>query len=115
MGFTVPKNMANFSGNMHGGAYATLVDVATTLAIVKVDPLFRKHATIELTESCMYPAKVGDKLFIRAECLRLGSVIAFTECKIVLEKNLKMIVSGRQIKAMHKDNEAWDPYLFELS
>ena len=113
IGYRVPKQDCNFNKNMHGGAFATLVDVCTTLAIMKVDPHFRKNVTIELSESCMSPAQEGDLLLIRAECLRLGQSVAFTECKILLASNYKMLVSGRQIKSMMK--EPWDPKLLEIS
>jgi uncharacterized protein (TIGR00369 family) len=98
---------------MHGGAFATLVDITTTLAILKVDSKFNKNVTIELSESCMSPAKENDLLLIRAECLRLGNSVAFTECKIVLADSRKMIVSGRQVKSIV--HEPWDERLIDIS
>jgi acyl-coenzyme A thioesterase PaaI-like protein len=62
---------------------------------MKVDPHLNKNVTIELSESCMSPANFNDELLIRAECIRLGKSVAFTECKIVLDRTHKMIVSGR--------------------
>ncbi len=83
IGYRVPKNVCNFNGVVHGGAFATLVDITTTLAIMKIDPELRKTVTIELSESCMTPSNYHDNLIIRAECIRLGKSVAFTECKIV--------------------------------
>ena len=44
--YKVPPQICNFSGAVHGGAYATMIDTCTTLAIMKLDKTLRKTVTI---------------------------------------------------------------------
>ena len=47
--YKVEKYACNLIGIMHGGAFATLVDITTTLAILKADKKRRKNVTIDLS------------------------------------------------------------------
>ena len=44
--FRVPEETANLQGTMHGGAISSLVDIVTTIGILKVTPI--KSASISL-------------------------------------------------------------------
>lgn len=43
---TVPATICNFNRNVHGGAFATILDTSTTVAIMKYDKNLRKNVTI---------------------------------------------------------------------
>ena len=47
---------------MHGGALSTLIDVATTIAIIKMTS--RKTISISLNTEFMNPVKVGTQIGI---------------------------------------------------
>jgi acyl-coenzyme A thioesterase 13 len=45
--YTVPAETVNLQGSMHGGALSTLVDIVTTITILKSTPL--RNASINLS------------------------------------------------------------------
>jgi len=96
----VEPNFCNYMGSIHGGALTTILDCATTLAILKVDKHLRKSVSAELNFSFMNPATVKDHLLIRAECLKVGKSLAFTHADIFIEESLKMVGKGQHLKAM---------------
>ena len=104
--FKVTPDFCNFYGSMHGGALATILDCATTLAIMKADKHLRKTVSADMGLSYIHPAKNEDILLIKAECMKIGNSFAFSECKIYVEKNhqTQMIVSGRHVKAVLKES-----------
>jgi acyl-coenzyme A thioesterase PaaI-like protein len=51
-------------GFVHGGAFSTLVDVATTLAILKVDPEYRKTVSVDLGLHFLSPVKFDENILI---------------------------------------------------
>ncbi|EGR31511.1 thioesterase superfamily member 2, putative [Ichthyophthirius multifiliis] len=96
--YTVPQNLCNFFGVVHGGALATLVDCSTTLAILKKDQFKRLTTTIEISQHCLNPCNSGEEIFIRAECLKMGKNIAFAQSEIFNSSGKKLAVQGRQSK-----------------
>jgi len=96
----VEPSFCNYMGSIHGGALTTIVDCATTLAILNVDRNLRKSVSAELNFSFMNPATTKDQLLIRAECSKVGKSLAFTSADIFTEEGLKMVGKGQHIKAM---------------
>lgn len=89
--------MCNFFGVAHGGALATIIDCATTLAILKADESRRLTTTVEISQHCLSPVSLNESVLIRAECIRLGKTVAFAQAEIFTKGN-KVAVSGRQTK-----------------
>ena len=45
--YIIPPETVNLQGSMHGGALSTLVDIVTTISILKASPV--KNASINLS------------------------------------------------------------------
>lgn len=67
---------------MKGGAIATLIDNATTLAILKNDKFLRKSVSLDLNISFISEGKVNEHFLILSEALKVGKNVAFSEAKI---------------------------------
>lgn len=74
-----------FTGNLHGGAIATLVDLACALAAVRA-------SNPDLTQESMVTSDMhlrfigrprGANVVARAEVVRVGSQLIIIECKVV--------------------------------
>lgn len=74
-----------FTSNLHGGAIATLVDLACGLAAAtatRFDPATESLVTADL--HVRYLGRPGtDRVTARAEVVRLGSQLIVLECKVV--------------------------------
>ena len=100
--FLVTKDYCNFMGNMHGGAMATLLDCATSMAILRMDKHMRQTVSVDFGLSFINKASVNDILIIKSECSKVGKNLAFTDAKLYVDDNL--IVSYRHVKAVLKDS-----------
>lgn len=58
--YRVPKSQKNVIDVMHGGALASLIDVATTISILKMTP--RRTISISLDTQFMNPIKIGSQI-----------------------------------------------------
>ena len=68
--FTNPAHWENYSGNLHGGAHATLHDIVTSFALVPVSRMdFWLDSGVTRTLNCTYlrPAPGNEPLIIEAE------------------------------------------------
>ena len=99
----IPSHLCNVMGNLHGGAVATILDAATTLAILKNDSEGRKSVSIDMSMSFLNPAKKDDLLYVQASCLKVGKAVSFSKCKIYDESTRKIIAFGSHTKAMLKE------------
>ena len=74
--------LTNFSGNLHGGVLATLIDTASALAIRNTfeDPWEPGLATTDLTVSYVRPAT--DEVRAEAETVRVGDSLAVTTVEV---------------------------------
>jgi uncharacterized protein (TIGR00369 family) len=88
----------NTFGALHGGCVLTLVDVATTLAILALD-CRRAGVTVDLSASVARPVLRGEKIRIIARVLSLGRRLAFTEADILRAADNKPAAFGRHTKA----------------
>ncbi len=95
---TVTEALSNSYGTLHGGATATLVDVVGTLAALSVDPL-RPGVSVEMNQSFVRAAKVGEVLRIEGRCLKAGARLAFTEVDILNARG-EIVATGRHTKAL---------------
>lgn len=98
--YTIPKENVNVQGTMHGGALATLVDLVTTVSIIKVTPC--RTTSISLATEFLAPSKPSDELRVETTVKKAGKNIVFTECEIYNKD--KLVCTGSHIKAVMSDN-----------
>ncbi|KAK1967349.1 thioesterase superfamily protein [Colletotrichum eremochloae] len=77
--FTVRPEHCNRSGNLHGGAAATLFDALTTmcLALVNDRPGYWQFLGVSRTLSCSYlrPAPAGEECLVECEIVQVGRLL----------------------------------------
>lgn len=95
----VGPRVVNVVGTLHGGAIATLVDVAGTLAIITGDREQRAGVTTDLNVSYLSAAPQGGTVRARARVLKAGRTLAFVEVDLEDEQG-KVLAQGRMTKFM---------------
>ncbi|CAD8099641.1 unnamed protein product [Paramecium sonneborni] len=98
--YKVPQEIMNMNGSVHGGALATILDCATTIAILRGDRNLSRTVSIELGLSFISPAKLNDQLIVHAVCQKVGKNVAYSVCDIYEESGMKLVTTGRHIKAV---------------
>jgi acyl-coenzyme A thioesterase 13 len=96
----VAEAHSNSYGTLHGGCTATIVDIVGTMACLTKDPL-RPGVSVDMAQTFLSAAKVGDKVWVEGKCLRSGKRLAFTE--VVLRKDSRdgeLVATGRHTKAL---------------
>ena len=58
--FVFPKNQGNIQATVHDGALASLIDIATTIAMVRMTPL--RTISINLNTEFLRVIKVGEEI-----------------------------------------------------
>ena len=96
----VGEAVANLSGNLHGGAIATLVDDVGTLAIMSGDRQGRPGVTTDLSVSYFLPGRSGEKILIDANVLKFGRTLAYVSVDLRREAGGTLIAQGRMTKFM---------------
>lgn len=99
---TLPVGEAtvNMVGTLHGGAIATLVDVAGTLAIMTADREQRPGVTTDLNVSYFAAAAPPHTVRAEAKVLRAGRTLAFVEVDLREDGSNKLLAQGRMTKFM---------------
>jgi len=87
----------NLRGDMHGGAIATLIDWAGTIAIVTGDREHRAGVTTDLSISYLRGAPPGARLRAEATLLKAGGAIAFVDVTVYRE-DAAIVARGRMTK-----------------
>ncbi|MHB2016487.1 MAG: PaaI family thioesterase [Candidatus Xenobia bacterium] len=95
---TVAEPVQNARGMLHGGAAATLVDVAGTIAIMSADREGRPGVTTDLNVSYFAPG--SDRVIIVAEVLKTGRTLAFVTVDVRREADNAPVAQGRMTKYM---------------
>lgn len=84
----------NSDGSAHGGALASLVDMAVARALRTLyDGTIVGHATVELNISFLRPAR-GQRLTAEGRILRLGSTVAVGEVQVGGDDG-RLVATGR--------------------
>ena len=95
----VVEDVRNVGGTLHGGAMATLVDVAGTLALMSADRESRPGVTTDLNVTCMAPVPGGTTVTAIGRSLRVGRTLGYVEVEIRTEAG-KLAAQGRMTKFM---------------
>ena len=94
--------MLNLSGNLHGGAAATLIDLLTTVALA---PLASegKFAFLGVSRTLhagyLKPVKEGEDVEIVCEAFNVGKRLAAGRCVIRRESDGEVLITGEHHKA----------------
>lgn len=95
----VTDAVVNMVGTLHGGAIATIVDVAGTIAIMSADQDGRPGVTTDLNVSYFAAAPLGETVTAEARCLKAGRTLAFVEVDLRSSEG-KLLAQGRMTKFM---------------
>ncbi|KAK7249275.1 acyl-CoA hydrolase [Aureococcus anophagefferens] len=96
---SLDASRSNFLASMHGGAIASLVDVATTVALVGRGGF--PGASVSLDATYLAGCGPGDAVLAEATVLRAGRTLAFTEC--VLRRERDGAVMARACRVAGRD------------
>ncbi|KAK5649997.1 hypothetical protein RI129_001026 [Pyrocoelia pectoralis] len=95
----VEKEHTNGMGGLHGGCIATIVDSLTSYA------LFTHKAaegvlsvSVDIHVSYLKGAKCGDEILIKAEAIKCGKSVGFTECILTNKATGDIIAKGSHTK-----------------
>jgi acyl-coenzyme A thioesterase 13 len=104
----VTHNHKNIQDACHGGALATLIDVTTTVSILRVSPF--RTLSISLSTEFLSMVKLGEKIGVETEVTKIGKNVVYTDCRIyndiVHEGKNKLVCRGSHIKSLL--TEKWD-------
>src|SRR6185436_3370512 len=78
----VTEPLQNVNGTLHGGAIATLVDHAGTVAIISADREGRAGVSTDLTVSFLSSAPGGSTVIADARVLKIGKTLAFVSVDV---------------------------------
>ncbi|MEO6954422.1 MAG: PaaI family thioesterase [Polyangia bacterium] len=95
---TVDEGVQNLFGSLHGGAIATIVDDAGTMAIMSGDRDGRPGVTTDLNVSYVSAAKAGEVVLIEANVLKTGRTMAFVAVDLRRERDGALVAQGRMTK-----------------
>ncbi len=88
----------NINGTLHGGAVATLVDDAGTLAIMTADREGRPGVSTDLNVSFFAPGTGA--VIAEATVLKSGKTLAFVTVDVRREEDGVLVAQGRMTKHM---------------
>ena len=94
----VGREVQNLGGNLHGGAIATLVDDAGTIAIMTADENSRPGVTTDLNVSYFAAGRAGETVLATAEVLKVGRTMAYVSVDLRRESDGVRIAQGRMSK-----------------
>jgi acyl-coenzyme A thioesterase 13 len=98
MHLPVGEAVANIAGTLHGGAIATLVDNAGTVAIISADERSRPGVTTDLNVSYFAAASDGSAVIAEATVLKVGRTLAFVSVDVRREADGVLVAQGRMTK-----------------
>jgi acyl-coenzyme A thioesterase 13 len=96
----VGLDSCNILKTMHGGAIATLIDVATTIAITALDRDMRQNVSVELATHYLNPIKANSEVLVLCKIPKIGKTLAYSYAEIYEKDSLKLLVNSSHIKAM---------------
>jgi acyl-coenzyme A thioesterase 13 len=94
----VAPSVQNISGNLHGGATASLVDHVGTLAIITADQEARPGVTTDLNVTYFAPAPAGSTVIADAQVLKCGKTMAYVTVDVRRAHDGVLIAQGRMTK-----------------
>ena len=99
---TITRPLANVFGALHGGALATIVDHATSYAVIAragFGPDSLWSVSVSLSVEYCAPAHVGEQVRIVVRAPKVGKKLAFTTATITSADGRRTLYTGTHIKA----------------
>nr|POE85487.1 isoform 2 of acyl-coenzyme a thioesterase 13 [Quercus suber] len=109
--FKVDRSLCNASGNLHGGAQATIFDVCTSLAAQAIGRTgFWLNAGVSrvLTVNYLRPAPEGEDLLLECEVVQLGKTLALLKGTLRREHDGAIVSTCDHNKAAVASKVGWD-------
>jgi acyl-coenzyme A thioesterase 13 len=94
----VAPAVQNVAGTLHGGAIATLVDHAGTVAILTADREGRPGVSTDLNVSFFAAAPGGSTVIAEARVLKIGKLLAFVSVDVRRAADGVLVAQGRMTK-----------------
>ncbi|MEO8743726.1 MAG: PaaI family thioesterase [Candidatus Dormiibacterota bacterium] len=76
------EQMANSSGNVHGGLISTLADSAMGRSVWTIKPGVRRAASFDLKLTFVAAARIGETLRATGRVVHVGRRTCVTECRV---------------------------------
>lgn len=96
--FTIEQEHANLMGNMNGGVVYAASDMVAYNALLSILPHDKAAVTSDLQVSMLRGGRIGDKVDVRAEVVKLGRTLAFIEVRSFVDG--KLIATAKLTKAV---------------
>jgi len=96
----VTLDHVNTGKTLHGGAAATLIDIAGSIAIIDADEHHRYGVSTDLNITWLAPIPLGDAAIVDAVVLKTGKSLAFVAVEIRRESDDALCVQGRMTKSL---------------
>jgi acyl-coenzyme A thioesterase 13 len=94
----VTPELQNPNGSLHGGAVASLIDYAGTVAIMSADRDGRPGVTTDLNTTYLAATPGGDTAIAEATVLKVGRTLAFVTCDVRRKSDGALVAQGRMTK-----------------
>ena len=101
LGMSAGEHCTNPYGDVHGGATATLVDIAMGVA---VRTLGLQPVTVELTVNYLGPVHKNDALEAEGKVIHQGSTLLLAECLVQTAAG-QAVARGRALFTKRRDKE----------
>ena len=108
--FRVERWYCNGSGNLHGGAQATIFDIATSIAmqaIGKQDFWINGGVSRVLTVTYLRPAPEGEELLLECDVVHMGKQLAMLKGTLRRERDGAVISTCDHNKAAVPTKPGW--------
>ncbi|KAK5115009.1 hypothetical protein LTR85_010047 [Meristemomyces frigidus] len=108
--FKVERYYCNGSGNLHGGAQATIFDIATSIAmqaIGKEDFWINGGVSRALTVTYLRPAPEGEQLLLECDVVHMGKRLAMLKGTLKRESDGAVISTCDHNKAAVPTKPGW--------
>lgn len=96
----VTLELVNRARTLHGGAAATLIDIAGTMAIATADEQHRSGVSTDLNVTWLAPIQCGDVAIVDARVLKAGRSLSFVTVDIRRASDDVLAVQGRMTKSL---------------
>src|SRR5262245_52139327 len=91
----VAPPVENPNGMLHGGAIASLIDHAGTIAILSADRDGRPGVSTDLNDTFLAPGPHGDTVVADAQVLKCGKTLAFVTVDVRRKTDGVLVAQGR--------------------
>ncbi|KAL3103042.1 hypothetical protein niasHT_022878 [Heterodera trifolii] len=94
----------NEGGTMHGGFVATLVDIVSCCVVELAAPN-SSLKSLFVSISYLLPAKIGERIVIKSECLKVGRSITFTETTVSRKGDGAVLAKAKHNISMARNSD----------